>query len=240
MPPQQGAAVVVALLVEHLKLIILFLLIAALIGLWHLGSPQAAPRRRVVRRRQARLASAPLKETNDVRHHTSDYREYRGIARSHQIYGDGAGPRLRESGCKAAFLAAHPGANGARLRAAYRLRHSRYRSGRNRCAQGGDLAAHVLALSEKPTSVQFKEKCHAVYGASLAEALRQFVVIPDRPQHPRGQWVVQHEIGTCGALFIDRTQALRFAMIESGYRPQAAVMVPGVLELDLNRSAQAA
>lgn len=48
----------VALLVEHLKLIILFLLIATLIGLWHLGGPQAAPRRRVVRRRQARLASA--------------------------------------------------------------------------------------------------------------------------------------------------------------------------------------
>jgi len=48
----------VALLVEHLKLIILFLLIATLIGLWHLGGPQATPRRRVVRRRQAHLASA--------------------------------------------------------------------------------------------------------------------------------------------------------------------------------------
>jgi len=48
----------VALLVEHLKLIILFLLIATLIGLWHLGGPQAAARRRLMRRRQTRLASA--------------------------------------------------------------------------------------------------------------------------------------------------------------------------------------
>ncbi len=48
----------VALLVEHLKLVILALLIGSLIGLWHLGGPQATPRRRGVRRRQARLASA--------------------------------------------------------------------------------------------------------------------------------------------------------------------------------------
>jgi hypothetical protein len=48
----------VALLVEHFKLIILSLLIATLIGLWHLDSPQATPRHRAVRRRQARLASA--------------------------------------------------------------------------------------------------------------------------------------------------------------------------------------
>ena len=48
----------VALLVEHLKLIILFVLIATLIRLWHLGGPQAAPRCHVVRQRPARLASA--------------------------------------------------------------------------------------------------------------------------------------------------------------------------------------
>ena len=55
---ERGVAAMVALLVEHLKLVILALLIGSLIGLWHLGGPQATPRRRVVRRRQARLASA--------------------------------------------------------------------------------------------------------------------------------------------------------------------------------------
>ena len=49
----------VALLVEHLKLIILFLLIATLIGLWHLSDWQATPPRAVARRaRRTRLASA--------------------------------------------------------------------------------------------------------------------------------------------------------------------------------------
>jgi len=51
----------------------------------------------------------------------------------------------------------------------------------------------------------------------------------------RGNWVVQDDQGVCGGLFTDRTQALRFAMLENGNRPQAVVMVPGVFELDVNR-----
>jgi hypothetical protein len=53
----------------------------------------------------------------------------------------------------------------------------------------------------------------------------------------RGNWVVQDDQGVCGGLFIDRTQALRFAMLENGNGPQAVVMVPGVLELDMNLQA---
>ena len=55
----------------------------------------------------------------------------------------------------------------------------------------------------------------------------------------RGHWVVQDEKCTRGGLFIDRTQALRFAMFENGNRPQAVVMVPGILELNLDRKAAA-
>ena len=59
-------------------------------------------------------------------------------------------------------------------------------------------------------------------------------------RNSRGQWVVQDEKCTRGGLFIDRTQALRFAMFENGRNPQAVVLVPGVIELDLNRTAKAA
>jgi len=52
-----------------------------------------------------------------------------------------------------------------------------------------------------------------------------------------GHWVVQNEKGSCGGLFVDRTQALRFAMFENGNQPQAVVMVPGVLELSLSSKA---
>ena len=53
----------------------------------------------------------------------------------------------------------------------------------------------------------------------------------------RGNWVVQDDQGLCGGLFIDRTRALRFAMLENGSRPQAVVMIPGVFELNINRPA---
>jgi hypothetical protein len=49
-----------------------------------------------------------------------------------------------------------------------------------------------------------------------------------------GHWVVQDQQHLRGGLFVDRTEALRFALFENGHRPQAVVMVPGVLELDLD------
>ncbi len=56
----------------------------------------------------------------------------------------------------------------------------------------------------------------------------------------RGNWVVQDEQGIYGGLFVNRVEALKFAMFENGNRPQAVVMVPGVFELDMNRHAMAA
>jgi len=53
----------------------------------------------------------------------------------------------------------------------------------------------------------------------------------------RGNWVVQDQQGICGGLFINRVEALRFAMFENGNRPQAVIMVPGVFELDMSRRA---
>ncbi len=50
----------------------------------------------------------------------------------------------------------------------------------------------------------------------------------------RGHWVVQDERGLCGGLFVDRNRALRFAMDETGKRPQAIRLVPGILELDMS------
>ena len=53
-------------------------------------------------------------------------------------------------------------------------------------------------------------------------------------RNSRGHWVVQDEQGTRGGLFVDRVQALRFAMFENGNRPQAVIMVPGIFELDMS------
>jgi hypothetical protein len=54
----------------------------------------------------------------------------------------------------------------------------------------------------------------------------------------RGAWVVQDQSGLRGGLFIDRAEALRFALFENGRRPQDVLTVPGVLELDMSHVAK--
>ena len=54
-------------------------------------------------------------------------------------------------------------------------------------------------------------------------------------RNSRGNWVVQDQNGLLGGLFVDRAEALKFAMFENGKRPQAVIMVPGILELDMSR-----
>jgi hypothetical protein len=55
-------------------------------------------------------------------------------------------------------------------------------------------------------------------------------------KNSRGNWVAQDQRHLSGGLFIDRAAALRFALFENGNQPQSVIMVPGVLELDLNSS----
>ena len=45
-----------------------------------------------------------------------------------------------------------------------------------------------------------------------------------------GNWVAQDQQGLCGGLFVDRVEALKFAMYENGNCPQAVIMVPGILK----------
>jgi hypothetical protein len=52
----------------------------------------------------------------------------------------------------------------------------------------------------------------------------------------QGHWVVQDQQGLRGGLFVDRAEALKFAMFENGNRPQAVIMVPGLLELEIGDS----
>ena len=57
-------------------------------------------------------------------------------------------------------------------------------------------------------------------------------------RNSRGNWVVQDQSGLCGGLFVSRAEAVKFAMFENGNRPQAVIMVPGILELDMSGKAR--
>jgi hypothetical protein len=50
----------------------------------------------------------------------------------------------------------------------------------------------------------------------------------------RGNWVARDQAGLCGGLFVDRSEAVRFAMQENGRHGRAVIMVPGILELTAN------
>jgi len=55
-------------------------------------------------------------------------------------------------------------------------------------------------------------------------------------KNSRGNWVVQDQRGLRGGLFLDRAGALKFAKSENGKNPQAVIMVPGLLELDMSQA----
>jgi hypothetical protein len=55
-------------------------------------------------------------------------------------------------------------------------------------------------------------------------------------KNSRGQWVVQDQRHLRGGLFVNRAEALKFAMFENGHCPQAVIMVPGIIELDMNEA----
>jgi hypothetical protein len=59
-------------------------------------------------------------------------------------------------------------------------------------------------------------------------------------KNSHGNWVVRDQTGLRGGLFVNRAEALRFAMFENGKRPQAVIMVPGLLELDMSIKAPGA
>ena len=65
---------------------------------------------------------------------------------------------------------------------------------------------------------------------SLCSKTSLFLIGRDRA----GRWVVRDLQGLRGGLFVGRSEALKYALFENGNRPQAVVMVPGVLELDMD------
>ncbi|MBV8755516.1 MAG: hypothetical protein JO328_21890 [Hyphomicrobiales bacterium] len=69
---------------------------------------------------------------------------------------------------------------------------------------------------------------------SLYSKTSLFLIGRDRAGH----WVVRDLQGLRGGLFVGRAAALKYALFENGNRPQAVVMVPGVLEFDLRAEPQ--
>lgn len=52
-------------------------------------------------------------------------------------------------------------------------------------------------------------------------------------KNSRGGWVAQEQNGLYGGLFINRAEAVRYALFENGHHPEFIVAAPSPLELDM-------
>jgi hypothetical protein len=55
----------------------------------------------------------------------------------------------------------------------------------------------------------------------------------------RGQWVAQERNGLYGGLFVNRAQAVKYALFENGHHPETIVEVAREIELDMGSAAAA-
>jgi hypothetical protein len=52
----------------------------------------------------------------------------------------------------------------------------------------------------------------------------------------RGQWVAQEQNGLYGGLFVNRAQAVKYALFENGQHPEMLVELSREIELDMRSS----
>jgi hypothetical protein len=53
-------------------------------------------------------------------------------------------------------------------------------------------------------------------------------------KNSRGNWVAQQQNGLYGGLFVNRAQAVRYALFENGHRPETIVELSREIELDMS------
>jgi hypothetical protein len=52
-------------------------------------------------------------------------------------------------------------------------------------------------------------------------------------KNSRGQWVAQEQNGLYGGLFVNRAQAIKYALFENGHHPETIIETSGEIELDM-------
>ncbi len=58
-------------------------------------------------------------------------------------------------------------------------------------------------------------------------------------KNSRGQWVAQEQNGLYGGLFVNRAQAVKYALFENGHHPETIVELSRDIELDMHGKAHA-
>ncbi|WP_213769454.1 hypothetical protein [Bradyrhizobium sp. dw_78] len=53
-------------------------------------------------------------------------------------------------------------------------------------------------------------------------------------RNSRGNWVAQELNGLFGGLFVNRAQAMKYALFENGHHPETIVLTADIIELDMH------
>jgi hypothetical protein len=53
-------------------------------------------------------------------------------------------------------------------------------------------------------------------------------------RNSRGQWVAQEQNGLFGGLFVNRAQAVKYALFEKGHHPETIIELSRAIELDMS------
>jgi len=56
-------------------------------------------------------------------------------------------------------------------------------------------------------------------------------------KNSRGNWVAQEQNGLYGGLFVNRAQAVKYALFENGHHPETIVELSSEIELDMGGKA---
>ena len=54
-------------------------------------------------------------------------------------------------------------------------------------------------------------------------------------KNSRGNWVAQEQNGLYGGLFVNRAQAIKYALFENGHHPETIIETSREIELDMGR-----
>lgn len=85
------------------------------------------------------------------------------------------------------------------------------------------LGENALLVHRRNTNVKFIEPPSC--GSASA------IVFIGR--NSRGNWVAQQQNGLFGGLFVNRTQAVKYALFENGHHPETIVELSREIELDM-------
>jgi hypothetical protein len=56
-------------------------------------------------------------------------------------------------------------------------------------------------------------------------------------RNSKGNWVAQEQNGLFGGLFVNRAQAVKYALFENGHHLETIVLTANIIELDMHRKA---